>query len=376
MLPNFDRVVAYDLTGTEVDAFPIGDSTVAAVDVAGGAAVVVPPRRDRRPAGAPARRRASSAPARSPSSTTAAARPITNVDQVGLVRTFTADGRRRHHLDRWAVGEATAVDVGADGAFALATSTGAVRVLDPAGGAVEAVLDRPQGAVSDVSIAPASGVATGVSVQKGVEAWDDTIEVTDLAVPTAGFSLGGEAENVTGCSFYAADVVFSPDGACSRRRPTTSPSRSRRSTTRTRRSCSSPTSVRSSTSSFSPDGTRTAHVGRGRHDAHLGRRRVGAARRRDDEPGRLVLDGVLARRLAAGGLRRRGPDLDHRPDDRGRRADVRRPAHRARRHGLHARRTVASSRPSPTARSASGTSRRAPCGPSCAATRCRSTASR
>jgi WD40 repeat protein len=210
VLPNFDRVVAYDLTGTEIDAFPIGGSTVAGVDVAGGAAIVS------RLDGTVTRWSPGAAPVELDARTMTlvdhrGGAAVTNVDQVGLVRTFTADGTLRHRLDRWAVGEATAVDVGADGALALATSTGAVRVLDPSGGAVEAVLDRPQGAVSNISITP-ERVATGVSVQRSVEAWDDTIEVTDLAVPTAGFALGGEAENVTGCSFYAADVVFSPDG--------------------------------------------------------------------------------------------------------------------------------------------------------------------
>ena len=155
VLPNFDRVVAYDLAGAEIDAFPIGDSTVAGVDVAGGAAIVS--RLDGTlTRWSPAPRRSSWRPHGRPSSTTAAA-PRRGVDQVGLVRTFAADGTLRHRLDRWAVGEATArrhrrrrrpraghVDRG-----------GAAPRPVPAAGAAD--LDRPQGDVSDVSIAPDDG---------------------------------------------------------------------------------------------------------------------------------------------------------------------------------------------------------------------------
>jgi WD40 repeat protein len=201
VVPNLDRVVAYDLTGSELGSFPVGESAVAAVDVAGGAVLVV------RLDGTVTRW----APGGDP--TLLAERTVALVDQVGLVRTFGADGSERRRHDRWAVGEATAVDVAADGSLVLATSTGAVRMLDPSGRDVSAAFDRPQGGVSDVSVAPDDGrIATGVSVQKAAEAWDDTIEVTELDSGAAVFSLGGEAENVTGCAFYDANVVFSPDG--------------------------------------------------------------------------------------------------------------------------------------------------------------------
>ena len=181
VVPNFDRVVAYDLAGAEIDAVPRRRL--------GG-------RRDRR-----RRRRRRRLPPRWHAHALDARRDpvragtthgharrsawgtaITTVDQIGLVRTFGADGALRRQLDRWAVGEATAVDLGADGSLVVATSTGAVRLLDPGEAAVAAILDRPQGDISDVSIAPDDRrVATGVSVQKAAEAWDDTIEVTDLA---------------------------------------------------------------------------------------------------------------------------------------------------------------------------------------------------
>ncbi len=212
VVPNLDRVVAYDLAGDEIDAFPAGPSAVAAIDVAGGAAIVA------RLDGTLTRWVPGTDPSELAPRTVAlvdhrGGAAVTVVDQVGLVRTFGGDGSPVRALDRWAVGEATAVDIAGDGSLVLATSTGAVRILDPSGQDVAAVLDRAQGDVSDVSIAPDDArVATGVSVQKASEAWDDTIEVTTLGDPAADFLLGGEAENVTGCSFYEANVVFSPDG--------------------------------------------------------------------------------------------------------------------------------------------------------------------
>jgi WD40 repeat protein len=213
VLPNVDQVVAYDLAGSGIAAFPAGPSAVASIDASGGAAIVA------RLDGTITRWVVGSDPTElAPRTVTLVDHrggpAVSVVDQVGLVRTFGPDGSPRRHLDRWAVGEATGVDIGADGSIVLATSTGAVRLLDPAGAATAAVLDRPQGDVSDVSLAPADDlVATGVSVQKAAEAWDDTIEVTELAGGTPDFTLGGEAENVTGCSFYEANVVFSPDGS-------------------------------------------------------------------------------------------------------------------------------------------------------------------
>ena len=213
VVPNFDRVVAYDLAGAEVDAFPVGDSAVDSIDVAGDAVVVsrLDGTLDR--AGRPARPRPSWRRARSRSSISVAgrrSRPSTrSASSVRSARTAPCagsstggpSGRRRPSTSA------------ADGSLVVATSTGAVRLLDPVGAAVAAVLDRPQGDISDVSIAPDdTRVATGVSVQKAAEAWDDTIEVTDLDRAAADFTLGGEAENVTGCSFYEASVVFSPDG--------------------------------------------------------------------------------------------------------------------------------------------------------------------
>ena len=213
VLPNLDRIVAYDLAGNEVAAFPIGTSPVSEVLAVAGTAVVST-------ADGTLRRWSITADPSELGSRTVTlvdqrgGATTTVVDQVGLVRVFGVDGAEIHHDDRWAVGEATSVDLTADGrTLAIATTTGAVRLLDPDDGAVTDVLDRAQGDVSDVSVGPDDGlVATGVSVQHGAEAWDDTIEATDLTSGDQLFTLGGEAENVTGCSFYEGHVVFSPDG--------------------------------------------------------------------------------------------------------------------------------------------------------------------
>jgi WD40 repeat protein len=213
VLPRFDQVIAVDLQGTELGSFATGPSAVRHVQAAGGAAIVS------HLDGTVSRWTVTAAPMALGPRTVAlvdqrAGSAITTVDQRGLVRAYTADGTLRHRLDRWAVGTATSVDLTADGrTVAVATSTGAVRLLDATTGAVEGVLDRPQGDVSDVAFAPDDAVvATGISVQKRAEAWDDTVETTRLPTHAQLFKLGGQSEDVTGCSFYEGHVVFSPDG--------------------------------------------------------------------------------------------------------------------------------------------------------------------
>jgi WD40 repeat protein len=213
VLPRSDQVIAVDLQGKVVGSFATGPSAVRQVKAAGGAAIVS------HLDGTITRWTVTAAPTELGQRTVAlvdqrAGSAITTVDQRGLVRAYTADGTPRHRLDRWAVGEATSIDLTADGStMAVATSTGAVRLLDANTGALEGVLDRPQGDVSDVAFAPDDTVvATGISVQKRAEAWDDTVEATRVASQARLFELGGQSEDVTGCSFYEGHVVFSPDG--------------------------------------------------------------------------------------------------------------------------------------------------------------------
>jgi WD40 repeat protein len=213
VLPRGDQVVAFDLAGQQQTSFPIGPSAVSQVVAAAGAVVVS------RLDGTVTRWSVGAEPTDlGPRTVTLVdlrgGAATTTVDQNGLVRAYGADGNRAHDLSRWAVGETTSVDLTADGAqLALATTTGAVRLLDAATGAVAAVLDRPQGDVSDVSYAPDDTVvATGVAVQKRAEAWDDTIEATRLSSRAQVFKIGGQSEDVAGCSFYEGHVVFSPDG--------------------------------------------------------------------------------------------------------------------------------------------------------------------
>ena len=104
------------------------------------------------------------------------------------------------------------------------------------------------------------------------EAWDDTIEATDLDDGDRDFALGGESENVAGCSFYEATCASPPTGRCSRPAPTTSRSRSQPladpdATT----SCSTAPRDGATTCEFSPDGRDAADVGRRRLVARVGR---------------------------------------------------------------------------------------------------------
>jgi WD40 repeat protein len=214
VLPLVERVVAYDLQGTEVGSSPIGPSQISGLRSSGGAAIVA------HLDGAVERWTVAAAPTPMGERTVtlvdlrSGAAGLSTVDQRGLVRTYGPDGTERHRFDHWAVGEATSVDEAADGAtIAVSTSTGAVRLMDVATGTETEVLDRAQGDVSDVALAPDDTiVATGVSVQKRAEAWDDTIEATTLASKATMFTLGGQSEDVAGCSFYEGHVTFSPDG--------------------------------------------------------------------------------------------------------------------------------------------------------------------
>ena len=207
--------------------------------------------------------------------------------------------------------------------------------------APSATLDRPQGDVSDVSLAPDDDlVATGVSVQKAAEAWDDTIEATSWR-RHLDFTLGGQAEDVTGCSFYEAMCVFSPDGSLL--------------------ASSSHDFTVQITPLADPDATTMLepHVGSvldiavlaRRHDArHVGRRRLAAdvGRRRLDLLGesppparRLVLAGIRPRRFARSRPPTRRRDLAARSGDRCGHSLVHRRAGEPRRHGVHARRPAA-----------------------------------
>jgi WD40 repeat protein len=213
VLPVLDQIAAYDLHGAQVASSPTGESAVGAIQTSGGAAIVS------RLDGTVSRWTITGPPSDLGPRTVAlvdqrGGSAVTTVDQRGLVRTYGADGGARHQLDHWAVGQATSVDLSADGArIAVATSNGAVRLLDATTGEPVEVLDRPQGDVSDVAFAPDDTVvATGVSVQKRAEAWDDTIEATALTSDASLFKLGGRSEDVNGCSFYEGHVVFSPDG--------------------------------------------------------------------------------------------------------------------------------------------------------------------
>ena len=213
VLPLTDRVAAFDLTGTEIASTPRTGSPVATIQSAGDAVVVTS-------ADGTAARWVPGAAATMLGAATGplvdqrTSGGIATVDQRGLVRSYGADGTLHHELDDFAVGEVTSVGSTADGAtLAIATSNGAVRLIDAATGVAVGAFDRPEGAVTDVALSPDDSVlATGVAAQRRAEAWDDTIEANRLDDGTALFALGGQSEDVAGCAFYDGHVRFSPDG--------------------------------------------------------------------------------------------------------------------------------------------------------------------
>ncbi len=127
----------------------------------------------------------------------------------------TTDGAPTLAEDRFASGELTDIAVAPDGRIAVASSLGEVTVLDDA--LVEQdlyrVTDIPA-RVDAVSFDPVtSTIAAGVAERVSESAFDDTVRAWDSAVGSERFRTGGEAEDVSGCSFFYSRVRFAPDGS-------------------------------------------------------------------------------------------------------------------------------------------------------------------
>lgn len=220
VIPLADRLAAFDLDGAELESLPITSSEVPRLSAVSGSEAVVVTGWDGRlrrwTAGESAAELAAGARTVVDQSMPAGSDGLVTVDHFGLIRQYdlVAGGEVRA-VDRYAVGEANSVDVSPDGAsVAMGMSTGAVRVLRTADGTLVEQLDRPEGNVAAVAFAPSAPLlATGISVQVDTEVWDDTVAVTDVTSGRTVAALGGEGENVTGCSFFQSAVDFSPDGS-------------------------------------------------------------------------------------------------------------------------------------------------------------------
>ena len=140
---------------------------------------------------------------------------VTMVDRFGVVTARDAtDGAPIRSIGTFAPGELTDLDVASDGRVAVASTTGAVTLLDPQ--LVEQgefpVTDGPAN-LGAVDFAPTSTtVAVGVAERIRELAFDDTVRAWDAADGRPVFQIGGEATDVAGCAFFFARVRFSPDG--------------------------------------------------------------------------------------------------------------------------------------------------------------------
>ena len=220
VIPLADRLGAFDLDGAELESLPITSSEVSRLVAEPGSPAVVVTGWDGRlrrwPAGEAVVDVAPAARNLVDQSVPVGSDGVVAVDHFGMIRQYDVTaGEEVRSVDRYAVGEANTVDVSPDGtSIVMGMSTGAVRVLRTADGHETDEFDRPEGNVGTVAFAPSEPLlATGVSVQVGTEVWDDTVAVTDVTSGRAVAVLGGEGENVTGCSFFQSAVDFSPDGS-------------------------------------------------------------------------------------------------------------------------------------------------------------------
>jgi WD40 repeat protein len=210
-----DQVVAVDDSGHQLARLPPAQSSVQAILGQGDHAVVV------RYDGSSVAWR----PGSEPIALTTVGAPLDDVEQRGdtllstdrngLVRRFDlVAAAPLTTLDRWVSPEVTSVDLSPAGDIvATATVAGTVRLLRLADGHQLGSYDQPAERVGDVAFSPdGERLATGLSVQIGAEAWDDSVTVSSLAGDEPPLHIGGESEDVPGCAFFLGDVAFSPDG--------------------------------------------------------------------------------------------------------------------------------------------------------------------
>ena len=140
---------------------------------------------------------------------------VSAVDFDGRIAHWNVTNGSRTELDAFADGEATAIAVDDDaGRVAVATAAGRTILLD-AGLSPQAALTiagrSPR--VDTVEFHPTDAViVTGLAERLGELAFDDSVTLWDRDTLEPGVTIGGESEDVAGCSFYYNRVGFTPDG--------------------------------------------------------------------------------------------------------------------------------------------------------------------
>jgi WD40 repeat protein len=140
---------------------------------------------------------------------------VTSVDRFGGIATYEISTGSVVRVEReFATGEMTAVAVAPDGRLAVASSRGDVTLLDASLNAErELAVSAGPATVEAVAFTPSSDtIVAGVATRVSETAFDDTVRAWATADGTERFTIGGEANEVTGCSFFFARARFSPDG--------------------------------------------------------------------------------------------------------------------------------------------------------------------
>lgn len=124
------------------------------------------------------------------------------------------DGSVRIDDRQHETGRLTAVAIADGGAtMATASDSGRVLVLDDAL-QVTSSFDDGHGRIDSVAIDPGSQrIVTGAAERLGDIAFDDTVTVRNRSTESIDYELGGEGEDVPGCSSFANRLRFTSDGA-------------------------------------------------------------------------------------------------------------------------------------------------------------------
>lgn len=140
---------------------------------------------------------------------------VLTVGYSGLVdRWLAPEGVSAGPIDQYAHGAVNGVAISSGGdRVAVAHEAGRVDLRDSDTGKIEVQLDHSGKSIDAVAFSPDSAeVVTGVGERLGLEAFDDTVTVWDARTGQAESDIGGEGENVAGCSYFRNLVRYSPDG--------------------------------------------------------------------------------------------------------------------------------------------------------------------
>jgi WD40 repeat protein len=138
------------------------------------------------------------------------------VDYYGRVSTWDLRAGTQVTSDnRFASGETTGVAMSDDGLLGVASSSGRVVVLDGSLTSQTSIqVSASPEYVGAVAFQPSTdAVATGIAERRSATSFDDSVTLWDGQEPSPRFRVGGEQQEVVGCSFFYSRIRFSHDGS-------------------------------------------------------------------------------------------------------------------------------------------------------------------